>query len=185
MEDQEIIELYWERDQRAIAETSEKYGTFLQNIAWNVLHSHDDAAECVNDTYLRTWNAIPPARPKAFRAWLGRITRNLSLDRWKQRSRLKRGGGPVNLCLEELSECLSRGESLEDDLIRKETLASIHRFLDGLPQTERKVFLRRYWYLDSVAQIAEQFGFSESKVTAMLHRTRGKLGKHLKKEELA
>ena len=84
MEDSDIIELYWRRDQSAIAETSQKYGGFLWNIAWNVLHSHGDAEECVNDTYLRTWNAIPPARPSAFRAWLGRITRNLSLDRWKQ-----------------------------------------------------------------------------------------------------
>lgn len=185
MDDKSIIGLYLARSEKAISETAARYGAYCYSIAYNILSSREDSEESVNDTYLAAWNTIPPKQPVSLSAYLGKLTRHLSLDRWKQRSRLKRGGGTVNLCLEELSECLSGGESPEDDLIRKETLASIHRFLDSLPQTERKVFLRRYWYLDSVAQIAEQFGFSESKVTAMLHRTRGKLGKHLKKEELA
>lgn len=104
MEDREIIDLYWQRDQQAIHETSGKYGGFLWNIAWNILRSHGDAEECVNDTYLRTWNAIPPARPTAFRAWLGRITRNLSLDRWKLGRALRRGQG-AEVLLGELDEC--------------------------------------------------------------------------------
>ena len=98
MEDSDIIQLYWDRSERAIAETSGKYGSFLWRIAWNILKSHGDAEECVNDTYLRTWNAIPPARPSAFRAWLGRITRNLSLDRWNQERAQKRGGDETRCC---------------------------------------------------------------------------------------
>ena len=108
MEDAEIIDLYWQRDQRAIDETHGKYGGFLAGIAWNILRSHSDAEECVNDTYLRTWNAIPPARPSAFRAWLGRIVRNLSLDRWKQSRTAKRGGDGIEVLLGELDDCVCR-----------------------------------------------------------------------------
>lgn len=106
MEDSEIIQLYWDRSEQAIAETSGKYGPFLCRIAWNILRSHDDAEECVNDTYLRTWNAIPPARPGAFRTWLGRITRNLSLDRWNRERAQKRGGDETALLLGELESCV-------------------------------------------------------------------------------
>ena len=185
MDDKEILDLYWSRSERAISETAGKYGAYCYTIANNILSSREDAEESVNDTYLAAWNAMPPKRPSCLPAFLGKITRYISLDRWKQRSRLKRGGGEVTLCLEELEGCLSGKESLEEDLIRKETLASINRFLEALPETERKVFLCRYWYLDPVAQIAERFGFSQSKVHSMLHRTRTKLSKHLKKEEAA
>ena len=115
MEDREIIDLYWQRDQQAIHETSGKYGGFLWNIAWNILRSHGDAEECVNDTYLRTWNAIPPARPTAFRAWLGRITRNLSLDRWKLGRALRRGQG-AEVLLGELDECIPAPSGLDSTL---------------------------------------------------------------------
>lgn len=185
MDDKGILDLYWSRSERAISETAGKYGAYCYTIANNILSSWEDAEESVNDTYLAAWNAMPPKRPSCLPAFLGKITRYISLDRWKQRSRLKRGGGEVTLCLEELEGCLSGKESLEDALIRKETLASVNRFLAALPETERKVFLCRYWYLDPVAQIAERFGFSQSKVHSMLHRTREKLGKHLKKEEVA
>lgn len=185
MDDKGILDLYWSRSERAISETAGKYGAYCYTIANNILSSREDAEESVNDTYLAAWNSMPPKRPSCLPAFLGKITRYISLDRWKQRSRLKRGGGEVTLCLEELEGCLSGKESLEDALIRKETLASVNRFLAALPETERKVFLRRYWYLDPVAQIAERFGFSQSKVHSMLHRTREKLGKHLKKEEVA
>ena len=116
MEDAEIIDLYWQRDQRAIDETHGKYGGFLAGIAWNILRSHSDAEECVNDTYLRTWNAIPPARPSAFRAWLGRIVRNLSLDRWKQSRTAKRGGDGMEVLLGELDDCVPGApRNREDD----------------------------------------------------------------------
>lgn len=112
------------------------------------------------------------------------MTRYISLDRWKQRSRLKRGGGEVVLCLDELEDCVSGMESTEDAYIRKEVLSRVNQFLDGLSETERKVFLCRYWYLDTVADIAERFGFSQSKTASMLHRIRGKLNQQLAKEGL-
>ena len=132
-EDKEIIELYWERDQQAIQETAGKYGTFLHSIAWNILRSHGDAEECVNDTYLRTWNAIPPARPSAFRAWLGRIARNLSLDRWKQGRTQKRGGGETELLLGELDGCVPSPRRTESHLEDQELASLISAFLRRLP----------------------------------------------------
>ena len=109
MEDSSIIELYWQRQERAIQETAQKYGTFLRNLAWNILHSHDDAEECVNDTYLRAWNAIPPTRPSALKVWLGRITRNLSLDRWRKRA----GGHGADILLGELDDCIPSPHGVE------------------------------------------------------------------------
>lgn len=182
MEDSTIIKLYWERSERAIRETSEKYGRYCYAIAYHILSNREDSEESVNDTYLAAWNNIPPKRPTVLSAFLGKITRYISLDRWKQRSRGKRGGGEVPLCLEELEECVSGGESTEDAAIRKELLSGVNRFLDTLPETERKVFLCRYWYLDPVPEIAKRFGFSPSKVTSMLHRTRKKLHAYLEKE---
>lgn len=185
MDDKAIMDLYWARSENAISETASKYGAYCYTIAYNILSNREDSEESVNDAYLAAWNTMPPKRPSRLAAYLGKITRYISLDRWKQRSRLKRGGGEVPLCLEELEGCLSGRESLEDSLIRKETLACVNRFLEELPETERKVFLCRYWYFDPVAQIAERFGFSQSKVLSMLHRTREKLGKFLTKEDVA
>lgn len=185
MDDKAIIELYWQRSQQAVTETSAKYGSLCFCIARNILSSREDAEESVNDTYLAAWNTMPPQRPAHLSAYLGKLTRYISLDKWKQRSRLKRGGGEVTLCLEELAEVVSGKESLENDLIRKETLAAVNRFLGNLPETERLVFLRRYWYAESIADIAARFGFTESKVTSMLRRTRSKLKKQLVKEEIA
>ena len=130
MEDTEIIDLYWQRDQRAIDETHGKYGGFLAGIAWNILRSHSDAEECVNDTYLRTWNAIPPARPSAFRAWLGRIVRNLSLDRWKQSRTAKRGGDGMEVLLGELDDCVPEPHGTEKTMEDQE-IASSARFCGG------------------------------------------------------
>ena len=185
MDDNAIVELYFARSERALAETAARYGSYCYAIAYNILSSREDSQECVNDTYLAAWNTIPPQRPAHFSAFLGKIVRYISLDRWKQRSRLKRGGGEVPLCLEELAEVVSGKTSLENDLIRRETLAAVNRFLGALPETERQVFLRRYWYADPIGDIAARFGFSESKVTSMLHRTRSKLKKQLVKEEIA
>ena len=137
MEDAQIIELYWRRDQSAIAETSEKYGPFLQDVSWNILCSYHDAEECVNDTYLRTWNAIPPNRPSALRAWLGRITRNLSLDRWKQSNAEKRGGGEMAVLLGELDQCLPARGGVESVLEDQEIAAVLSRFLRELPGETR------------------------------------------------
>lgn len=184
MDDNQIIDLYWARSENAIAETASKYGAYCHSIASNILNDPQDAEESVNDTYLAAWNTMPPKRPSLLAAFLGKITRYISLDRWKQRSRLKRGGGEVPLCLEELEDCVSGRESTEDAVLLKELLSGINCFLEKLPPMERKVFLCRYWYLDSVQEIAQRFGFSQSKTASMLHRIRGKLNRYLEKEGL-
>ena len=184
-EDEAIIELYWQRDQQAIQETAGKYGTFLHSIAWNILRSHGDAEECVNDTYLRTWNAIPPARPSAFRAWLGRITRNLSLDRWKQSRAEKRGGDGMEVLLGELDQCVPAPHGTEQALEDQEIAALISRFLRELPKDSRVMFLRRYWYGEDIADIAQTLNCGQGKVKSSLFRTRKALRSYLEKEGVA
>ena len=182
MEDQQIIELYFARSEQAIQETDNKYGGYCYSIAYNILANREDSEESVSDTYMAAWKAIPPRRPALLAAFLGKITRHLSLDRWRSRSAYKRGGGEVPLALEELENCIADSDTPEAALARKELGLVINRFLDSLPETERSIFLCRYWYLDPVDRIAESFGFSHSKVTSMLHRTRQKLKTLLNKE---
>lgn len=182
MEDNQIIDLYFARSEQAIQETDTKYGGYCYSIAYNILTNQEDAEESVSDTYLSAWNAMPPRRPSLLAAFLGKITRNISLDRWRKYHAFKRGGGQVEIALEELQECVSGEESAEENAIRREVLASLNRFLGTLNAVERKVFVCRYWYLDSPLEIAEQFGFSQSKVVSMLHRTRHKLKKQMAKE---
>lgn len=185
MEDCDIIELYWQRDQGAIQATSDKYGGYLWNITWNILHCRGDAEECVNDTYLRTWNAIPPARPSAFRAWLGRIARNLSLDRWKQLRAQKRGGDTMEMLLGELDNCIPAPHGMEKTLEDQETAALISTFLRGLPRESRIMFLRRYWYGQDLEAIAAGLGCGQGKVKSSLFRTRKALRAYLEKEGVA
>ena len=185
MEDTQIIELYWQRDQSAIEETAWKYGPFLRDVSWNILRSYHDAEECVNDTYLRTWNAIPPARPTAFRAWLGRIARNLSLDRWKQSQAEKRGGGAMELLLGELDQCVPAGNDAEKALEDREIAALISRFLRGLPKDSRVMFLRAYWDRGDIANGAQKVGCGQGKVKSSLFRTRKALRAYLEKEGVA
>lgn len=182
MDDKSIVDLFWKRSERAIAETDSKYGRFCYSISFNVLANREDAEESVNDTYLAAWNALPPHRPSFLMAFLGKLTRRISINRWYALSARKRGGGQVPLVLEELAECESGGPSVEDIAIGKEAYAALNRFLEALPETERKVFVRRYFLLDPVAQIAESFHFTEAKVTSMLHRTRMKLRRVLTEE---
>lgn len=182
MEDTAIIDLYWSRDQQAIAETAGKYGPFLHTLAWNVLHSQRDSEECVNDTYLRAWNAIPPARPAALRAWLGRIARNLSLDRWKEGRTQRRGGDAAEVLLGELADCIPAPRSVEQHLEDQEIAGLISSFLRGLPAESRVVFLRRYWYGQDLAEIAAERGCGVGKVKSSLFRTRKALRAYLEKE---
>lgn len=182
MDDKAIVELYFARSEKAISETASKYGGYCYSIANNILSNKEDSEESVNDTYLAAWNSMPPRQPSILATFLGKITRYISLDRWKSRSAYKRGGGEVTLALEELGEFLSSGESTEQAFERKELLRSINRFLDKLPDVERNMFVCRYWYLDPVQQIADQYGFTLSKTASMLRRTREKLCKQLKKE---
>lgn len=183
MTDARIIELYWERKEQAIEETDRKYGPYCRSIAYNVLRSHEDAEESVNDTYLRAWNSMPPEKPNILSAFLGKICRRLSIDRWRRSKAEKRGSGEVPLALEELESCIPSGSGdPADELELRELQRLYERFLVSLPATERKVFLCRYWYMDSIADIARRFGFTESKVTSMLHRTRERFRAVLEKE---
>ena len=182
MEDSAIIDLYWSRDQRAIEETAGKYGPFLLGVTWNILRSRSDAEECVNDTYLRTWNAIPPARPAALQTWLGRIARNLSLDRWKQRRTQRRGGGAMEILLGELDSCIPAPHGVERHLEDQEIAALISAFLRRLPAESRLVFLRRYWYGQALSDIAAERGCGVGKVKSSLFRTRKALRAYLEEE---
>ena len=184
MEDEQILNLYFSRSEQAIGETAGKYGPYCHSIAFHVLENMEDAEECVSDTWLATWNAIPPKRPSPLSAFLGRITRNLSIDRWRRSRAVKRGGCQMELALEELKDCVSGAGSLESDLIRRETLGAVNRFLGELTAVERNVFLCRYWYLESSREIGEHTGFSQAKVRSMLHRIRGRLDTYLEKEGL-
>ena len=185
MEDSVIIDLYWKRDEAALVESDRKYGAFCRAIARNILTAPEDAEECVNDTWLRAWNAIPPARPSPLRAFLGRITRNLSLDRFRAGRATKRGGGRMEVLLDELGQCLPAGGSVEGDFDARETAAVITRFLDGLPPVQRQMFLRRYWFGDGVDDIARRFAMREGTVKSGLHRLREKLRRVLEEEGVA
>ena len=183
MTDARIIELYHLREERAIEETDKKYGPYCRSIAYNVLHSREDSEECVNDTYLRAWESMPPERPNILSAFLGKICRRLSIDRWRRCKAEKRGGGEAELALEELSFCIPSGSvDPAEEMELKELHRLYERFINALPATERKVFLCRYWYMDRISDIALRFGFTEAKVTSMLHRTREKFRSILEKE---
>ena len=182
MEDQQIVDLYFALDEQAVAQTSAKYGKYCFQIAYNILSHRRDAEEAVNDTYLGAWRSIPPHRPQRLSTYLGKITRRVSIEKWKANHAQKRGGGEVILALQELGECIPGGETPEQAMEMKELTARINQFLKMLPDTEQKVFINRYWYLTPVKSIARDFGFSESKVKSMLSRTRGKLKAYLQKE---
>ncbi len=183
MDDEKIVGLYWVRDERAITETQKKYGMFCYSIAWNILFCSEDSEECVNDTYLNTWGAIPPHRPRFFQAFIGRITRNLALNRYFYASRQKRGGETVTLALHELQECCTSGKSVEELVEEKALGDCIGRFLQNQGEMERILFVRRYWYLDSVHSAAEFCGISETNASTILYRMRKRLKEHLLRED--
>lgn len=185
MDDAAIIELYWKRSESAISETAKKYGAYCKTIAMNILGNAEDSEECVNDAYLRTWNAIPPQRPVLFPPFLGRITRNASLNRYKARKTAKRGGGEVVLLLDELEECIPSASDVEAEYEAGQTAKAIEDFLITESKENRLVFMRRYWYADSISAIAKRFNISESNVKTMLFRTRNKLREYLEKEGIS
>lgn len=182
MEDNRIVDLYWQRNESAINETATKYGKYLHSISFHILSNDEDAEECVNDTYNDAWQSMPPHRPSILSTFLGKITRRISIDLWRKHSADKRGGGEVALALDELDECVSGNSNVENEIERQELQQKLNAFLMGLPRLERQVFMCRYWYMDSISDIAKQFDFSESKVKSMLFRTRNKLREMLKKE---
>jgi RNA polymerase sigma-70 factor (ECF subfamily) len=182
LEDKAIVDLYWQRSDRAIPETECKYGGYCHAIAYGILSDREDAKESVNDTYLDAWNAMPPHRPGLLSAFLGKITRRIAIDRWRRKHAGKRGGGEMPLVLEELADCIADTSDVEAAIEKQEAARIISEFLASLPITERRVFLRRYWYLHAVADIARDFSCSESRITSMLHRTRAKLRQKLESE---
>ena len=184
MEDQLIIDMYFARDEQAIACTADKYGRLLRSIAYGILRSHEDSEECENDTYMKAWAIIPPTRPAAFQAFLARITRNLSLDRYDKMHAAKRGGGEVPLIIDELEECIAdMGAAATDDGSDDEELKRLlNKFLESLSQDNRKIFMRRYFFGDQVNEIADKFGFGKSKVKMSLSRSRDSLKALLQKE---
>ena len=182
MDDRQIIALYNERSEAALSETAKKYGRYCRSIAYNILSNEEDCEECVNDTWLKAWEAIPPQCPDSLPAFLGRITRNLALNRYKHNNREKRGGGQTPLVLEELADCIPGGSNAETAAEEALLVEVLNRFLEGLPVQKRKIFLRRYWYMSSVKEIAADFGLSESNVKMTLLRTRSKLKQTLEKE---
>ena len=184
MNDHEIVELYWMRDEKALEETRAKYGRYCYAIAYNILHNHEDSDESVNDTYLGAWNSIPPHRPELLSTFLGKITRNLSLKKLRSRLTQKRGGGEAALALEELEACLTSPSSMEETILEEELAQTLDKFLRTLPEIERRIFLCRYWYFDSISDISLRYGFGKSKVKMMLLRTREKLRKYLEQEDI-
>ena len=185
MEDKKIVALYVQRNTDAIQQSAERYGSYCRAIARNILQNEQDEEECVNDALLSAWNSIPPNRPENLGAYLGKLTRGKAIDRWRSLRREKRGGGStVTLALEEIAEVIPAKDEPEQALLHKELRRAIHRFLDSLGDTERNVFLCRYWYFEDIDGICARFEFSRSKVESMLHRTRQKLKRFLQQEEL-
>ena len=182
MEDFEIVELYWDRNEDAIYYTDQKYNRYCNSIAYNILFNAEDSKECVNDTWLRAWESMPPHRPENLATYLGRITRNLALNLYEKLTAMKRGGRQLDVALEELSEVIGEESNVTRYIDQKLLTESINRFLRTVDAESRKVFVRRYWYLDSVKDVARRFGLKEGNVKVMLHRTREKLRSYLLKE---
>lgn len=185
MDDRMILALYNRRDEQAIAETSRKYGEYCFTVANRILADEQDSEECINDTWLRAWNAIPPATPHCLRLFLAKITRNLAFDRYKAANRQKRGGGELTVALEELGECLPDGCAVETQAEEKELMQSVNRFLRSLSERDCNLFVRRYFYAESVQEIALRFGLKEGNVQKILSRTRVKLREYLESEGYA
>ena len=184
MEDKQIVDLYWQRSDLAISETDQKYGRYCHTIAYNICGTNEDAEECVSDTWFRAWNLMPDRRPTVLSAFLGRITRNFAINLIQAKSRIKRGGGEAVFALDELEECIPGGTNPEQALEEKELARAIGSFVSGLPKTEKKIFVLRYWYVASIDDIAKTLGFSAGKVKTTLFRTRKKLKNYLEEEGL-
>lgn len=182
MEDSTIIDLYFARNEQAITETDQKYGRYCFTLANAILNSQQDSEETVNDTYWKTWDSIPPKRPVVFKLFLAKITRNLAFTRWREASAQKRGGGQMEAVLEELEGCIPATGSVEDGLNLQDLTAAIQRFLDTRDEQSRNVFLRRYFFVESTAEIAARYHMKPDTVLRNLSRTRSKLKNYLRKE---
>ncbi len=182
MDDKAIIELYWERSEQAISESSAKYGGYCFAIAYNILENREDSDECVNDTWYNAWNAMPPQKPELLSAFLGKITRRLSINRQRRSRAEKRGGGEYALCVEELTECIPAKNRAEDRCDEKALSELLDRFISQSKPLDRTLFLRRYWYMCPLKTLSEEFGMGESAVKMRLMRMRERLREVLEKE---
>lgn len=185
MDDGKILALYQNRSEEAITETAKKYGRYCHAVAYAILRSEENAEECVNDTYLRAWNAIPPKCPARLQTFLGKITRNLALNRWEKLSAEKRGAGKITEIIDELAECIPARENTEQAVEAMAIRDLLNRFLETLPAETRKIFVRRYWYMSAVKEIAADYALSESKVSVTLFRTREKFRALLEQEGIS
>lgn len=181
MEDAKIIELYWQRNEDAVAETDRKYGSYCHAISYNILKIHEDAEECVNDTYQHAWDSIPPERPGKFKIWLGIIVRNITIDLCRKNHAQKRYDG-FHMLLSELDDCVPSSESIEHFADVKALSECINGWLAKLPPEDRNIFLRRYWYGEAVSAIGKSKGLSANAMTQKLFRMRSSLKRHLEKE---
>ncbi len=182
MDDSQIVNLYWDRDESAVAETDIKYGRYLRKISYNILSADEDVSECVNDTYMRAWNTMPQQRPSKLSVYLGRIIRGISIDALRRKSAEKRGGTQYTLSLCELEECVDGAPSAEDKVSEKLLGEAISRYLYTLPAESRTVFVCRYFFCDSIEDIAKCKGCSQSKIKSLLFRTRKGLKAFLESE---
>ncbi len=184
MEDEQILALYFARKEQAIAETARKYGALCSRIAGNILSLREDAEECVNDTYHAAWTRIPPERPRSLSAFLGRITRNLAISRYRANHAQKRYSG-MEILLSELNDCVPAPEDMEQIMDRRQLSARISQWLEALPEEDRRLFLRRYWYGDSVADLALEWGRTPGQISQTLLRLRRLLRAYLEKEGIS
>ncbi len=185
MEDEEIVELYWKRDESAIRETKMKYSHYLTKIAYNILGNFEDSEESVNDTYLKAWNSIPPCKPVKLAGYLGKIIRQLSIDIYRKRNSQKRGGSEYAVSLSELGDCVSHQDTPEQAAETEQMAKAISAYLRMLPEESRNVFVCRYFFCDSIQQIAVNTQSSQAKIKSMLYRIRIGLKEHLEKEGFA
>ena len=184
MKDNVIIQRFWDREEGAISAVAEKYGSYCYRIAQNILDSHEDSEECVNDTWLRAWNSIPPHRPERLATYLGKLTGNIALNRYQQKNAQKRGKGQVELALSELENCVPDPQGMEKTVEDMVLVDALEKFLLAYPRTERNIFLGRYWYLYSLAELASAYGMRESRIASLLYRMRKRLKLYLQKEEI-
>ena len=182
MRDEAIVGLYWQREEEAIQETEHKYGRYLSKIAYNVLADVEDSKESVNDTYLKAWNSMPPHKPEVLSTYLGKITRQLSIDRFRGRKRKKRCASEYALSLSELEDCVSGGDATEQEVNLRLLSEAIGDYLRMQTPEARNTFVGRYYYMDSLKEVAAYFGMSESKAKSMLYRTRQGLKAYLEQE---
>lgn len=182
MKDQQIVQLYWQREESAILQTERKYGAYLCKVAYNILSDYEDSRECVNDTYLKAWNSIPPHKPEKLSTYLGKITRQLSIDLFRKKNSAKRYASQYAISLEELGDSFSGGVTPDQAFDAKLLDEAINRFVRALPQDARNAFIGRYYFFDSLKTVAGYCGMSQAKAKSLLYRTRQSLKAYLEKE---